>query len=257
MIADRPSFLKLSGISFVANGIPILSDMSFEIACGEYVGLVGPNGGGKTTLLRMVLGLERPTRGTIAIHGTTEALEKQRAKIGYVPQRISLDAGGFPATVKEVVGTGCTQRSGRITRSRCDTVVTESLERLDITHLSSKLIGELSGGERQKVYIARALAAGATALILDEPTVGIDAPSTESFYALLAELNQKEGMTVILVSHDIDVVAREARTVLCVNGRLICHGRPKDALTEEYMRLLYGREMRFVYHDPHLEPDAS
>lgn len=256
MIADRPLFLKLSDVGFVANGMPILSNVSFDIACGEYVGLVGPNGGGKTTLLRIILGLEKATSGSIAIHGETQALALQRSKIGYVPQRIALDAGGFPATVEEVVSTGCTQRSGRMSRSRSQAIVAAALQRLEITDLSSKLIGELSGGERQKAYIARALAAGATALILDEPTVGIDAPSTESFYALLARLNREEGMTIILVSHDIDIVAREARTVLCVNGRLICHGRPKDTLTAEYMRLLYGREMRFVYHDPHASTET-
>lgn len=256
MIADRPSFLKLSNVDYAPGGTPILSAISFDIACGEYVGIIGPNGAGKTTLLRLVLGLQQPTKGTIAIHGTSQALSVQRAKIGYVPQRVSADVGNFPASVAEVVATGCTQRTAQVDSRQREEIVKECLARLDITHLERCLIGELSGGERQKAYIARALAAGATALILDEPTVGIDAPSTEAFYSLLAKLNRDEGMTIVLVSHDIDVVAREARTVLCINGRLICHGRPKDALTEEYMRLLYGREMRFVYHDPHAETET-
>lgn len=257
MIADKESFLKVSGLSYVANGNPILSNISFEISCGDYVGIIGPNGGGKTTLLRLILGLEQPTAGTISIHGLSTGLSHQRAKIGYVPQRISSGTARFPASVREVVSTGCTQRAEYLTNQGRKAIVDASLSRLSIGHLANRIISDLSGGERQKVYIARALCAGATALILDEPTVGIDAPATEGFYALLAELNGKEGMTIILVSHDIDVVAREARSVLCVNGQLICHGRPKDALTEEYMRLLYGREMRFVYHDPHAETEDT
>lgn len=257
MIADRESFLKVSGLSYVANGNPILSNISFEISCGDYVGIIGPNGGGKTTLLRLILGLEKATKGTISIHGTSTGLPEQRAKIGYVPQRISSSATSFPASVEEVVSTGCTQRAEHLSHQERETIVEASLSRLGIKGLANRIISDLSGGERQKVYIARALCAGATALILDEPTIGIDAPSTEGFYALLAELNGKEKMTIIVVSHDIDVVAREARSVLCVNGQLICHGRPKDALTEEYMRLLYGREMRFVYHDPHAETEDA
>jgi zinc transport system ATP-binding protein len=214
----------LEHVSFVVAGKEILSGLTFEIRKGEYVGIIGPNGGGKTTLLRLLLGLAQPTHGTIAS-------EIEKAKIGYVPQRVSGDVT-FPATVEEVVASGI---FGNVERSEWR--IKRAMKTTGITHLRSQRIGTLSGGERQRVMIARALAGEPEVLFLDEPTSAIDPSSQEDFYDLLRDLHRK-GLTIVIVSHDTDTIAHEVQRILCLNRHLVCHGDPTDVMhkvhTEHY-----------------------
>jgi len=241
--------IEVRDLSFSYNGNPILQDITFDITEGEYLGIIGPNGGGKTTLFKLILGLLRPQAGEVLIYGEPQKGFRKKHLIGYVPQR-SLSDYYFPATVEEVVRSGRTARLGLLRRpSKEDNAAIENvMEVTDVARLRGRLIGQLSGGERQRVFIARALASEPRILILDEPDVGVDVNAQEKFYSFLGGLNSDLGITVLLISHDIDVVAHQAKTILCLNRRLVCHGAPREFITEEYMQKLYGKGVRFVLH---------
>lgn len=217
---------SLKHVSFAVAGKEILSGLTLEIRRGEYIGIIGPNGGGKTTLLRLLLGLEHPT------HGTIES-QIEKAKIGYVPQRVNGDLT-FPATVKEIVASGIVRPTSAHDAERR---ITTAMKTTDIARLRRQRIGTLSGGERQRMMIARALAGEPDVLFLDEPTSAIDPESQEDFYDLLRDLHRK-GLTIVIVSHDIDTIAHEVQRVLCLNRHLVCHGDPANVMhkahTEHY-----------------------
>lgn len=242
--------IELHNVSFQYNDTVVLNNLSFKIHKGDYVGLLGPNGGGKTTLLKLILGLLKPSSGTIHFLGETLDRSKQRALIGYVPQRIAQGDLSFPATVEEIVASGRTPRIGLFKKfTKNDHVLVHgALEIAGIVHYKKRLIGQLSGGERQRVFIARALASEPQILILDEPSTGVDLPSQEKFYGFLKELNEKHGITIIFVSHDIDVIANESHSVLCLNRELVCHVSPEEFIKEEYLEKLYGKKIHFLAH---------
>ena len=249
-VATKPVIVDMKHVSFRYGDVPVLDDVSFTITEGEYLGVIGPNGGGKTTLVKILLGLLKPTSGTVTVFGKDIAEFRDGFQIGYVPQRLAHADTQFPAIVREIVASGRTARVGlgrRFKQGDRD-AIEKALRVAEVVHIEDRRMGRLSGGERQKVLIARALAGDPNVLILDEPTVGVDIASQEKFYAFLADLNQKHGITIVFVTHDIDVIAREARSVLCLNHGLICHGSPKDFIKEEYMERLYGRKVQFVLH---------
>lgn len=241
--------IEVRDLSFSYDGNQVLKDITFTVEEGEYLGIIGPNGGGKTTLFKIILGLIAPDSGEVRIFGEPLGRFGRRHLIGYVPQR-SISDYYFPATVEEIVRSGRTPRLGLLRRfSRADNDAIERvMETTGISGVRDRLIGQLSGGERQRVFIARALAGEPRILILDEPDVGVDVTSQERFYTFIEDLNRNLGMTVLLISHDIDVVAHQARSVLCLNRRLVCHGSPKDFITEQYMQKLYGKKVKFILH---------
>jgi zinc transport system ATP-binding protein len=248
-MSEPKTCIDVREVSFSYNGNPILQDITFDVKEGEYLGIIGPNGGGKTTLFKVILGLLKPQTGEILIYGEPLASFGKKHLIGYVPQR-SLSDYYFPATVEEVVRSGRTARLGLLKRmSKEDSAAIERvMEVTDVAGLKGRLIGQLSGGERQRVFIARALASEPKILILDEPDVGVDVTAQEKFYSFLDDLNRNLGITILLISHDIDVVAHQAKTILCLNRRLVCHGPPRDFITEDYMQKLYGKQVRFILH---------
>ncbi len=227
----------------------VLDHVSFQIRSGDYVGILGPNGSGKTTLLRIILGILKPTRGTLHIFGEDSRTFKNNVWIGYVPQRAASSTNRFPATVEEVVTSGRTPRVGllRGLRAEDNTAIEQAMHTTHILHLRKRLMSRLSGGERQRVFIARALAAEPKVLILDEPTVGVDIGAQETFYHFLRAMNES-GMTILLVSHDIDVLAGEAKTILCLNRELICHVAAQDFITSDHLTKLYGEKGKFILH---------
>lgn len=238
-------------MSFRYGADPILQNISFTIERGDYVGLVGGNGSGKTTLLKLLLGLLKQTEGEIKIDDITVNDFRHWEKIGYVPQNVFRSDLGFPATVREVIESGHL-RGGqdfwcRFGSRNCNEVA-EAAERSGISHLLDKRIGELSGGERQRVFIARALVSQPELLVLDEPTTGIDAETEEKFYAFLSELN-RTGMTIILVSHDLEAITRQVKTVICLNRRLVCFGKPENLERPEVLRAMYGTEKHMLHHE--------
>lgn len=210
---------SLRNVSFHIDGKVILSSLSLDINRGEYIGIIGPNGGGKTTLLRLLLGLAQPTHGTIN-------RKIAPSRIGYVPQRMNGGDVTFPATVREIVASGIVTSLSSIERDRR---IRKAMNTTSILRLKDQRIGTLSGGERQRVMIARALAGEPEVLFLDEPTSAIDPGSQEEFYGFLRKLHGK-GLTVVMVSHDTDAISHEVGRVLCLNRHLVCHGTPDDVM---------------------------
>ena len=243
----------VKNLSFVVKEQTILSNISLEIFSSEYIAIIGPNGGGKTTLVRMLLGLEKPTNGEVKIYGKKLSHFKEWYKIGYVPQRASLVDGSFPATVLDIVNMGRTsQRRLFSALSKSDrTFVHDAMQKMDILDLADKMVGTLSGGQRQRVMIARALASNPKILILDEPNTGVDAASQKNFYALLRELNKKDGITIVFITHDIGVIADDIARLFTINQKAIICNNPKQTLSCEEMSSLYGIDAHLLHNHRH------
>lgn len=218
---DQPA-VQFSEVRFGYGGSsePVFRELSFSIEEGGYAGIVGGNGSGKTTALRLLLGLLRPSEGDIRLFGTPIGEFSAWESVGYVPQYVFQREREFPATVREIVESGhapgTESISCRFGMGHCHSV-DEALRVAEIEHLADRLIGELSGGERQRVFIARALVSNPRLLVLDEPTANIDVVSQEKFFAFLAALN-RSGMTIVLVSHDLDTVFDQTKTVFSLEN---------------------------------------
>ena len=243
----------VKNLSFNVRGQSVLSSISLEIFNGEYIAIIGPNGGGKTTLIRMLLGLEKPSTGTIKLFGKKLSNFNAWHKIGYVPQRASLVDANFPATVRDIVSMGRTaQRKLFSFMSKEDkAAVEDAMQKMDISNLKDKMVGALSGGQRQRVMIARALASKPEILILDEPNTGVDAISQRNFYALLAKLNTEENMTIVFITHDIGVIADDIGRLFTINQKAIVCNNPKEALSCEEMSVLYGIDAHLIHNHKH------
>lgn len=246
----KQPYIQVSNVNFKYGDNTVLEGITFDVKKGEYLGVIGPNGGGKTTLLKVMLGLLEPHTGTVKIEGEKVQDMKNRAIIGYVPQRVSQMANDFPATVEEIVASGRTPRIGLFNhRTPHDRKKIEwAMDVAEVTSFRKKLISELSGGQRQRVFIARALAGEPEILFLDEPTVAIDYALSKKFYAFMADLNKKLGITILFVSHDIDCVAKEVSSVICVHKTLVCHTSPKDLMKNGHLEKLYGRDVAAIHH---------
>lgn len=229
-----------------------LSDINISIYPGDFLAIVGPNGSGKSTLLKLILGILRVQSGSIYMNGKNMKSQKKLTGIGYVSQKANASSGGFPATVFEVVRSGLIQIKPLFKKfNKLDEQKVEAmLERLNITHLKDKNISQLSGGQQQRVFIARALISNPSVLVLDEPTVGIDAKHVAQFYELLAQLKM-EGITILLVTHDIGVVVDTATQVACLNQHLHFHGTTHQfkSLDEVEISKIYGHPVQFVDHN--------
>ena len=212
--------IAFDDVSFHYPGRPeVLKDVSFSIQGGSYVGIVGPNGGGKSTLLHLMVGVLTPTNGTIHIFGHSIHDAHHHIDIGFVPQRASQDLTFFPATVEEIVASGRIRHHVLHKHDDHDMLaIDEALSITDILDLRKRRIGTLSGGQMQRVMIARSLAAKPEVLLLDEPTVGVDRPSQKAFYELLRRLHTELKLTILLVSHDISAVEHDLTDMLYVDG---------------------------------------
>lgn len=195
-----------------------LKSVNLRLPAGEFVGIVGPNGAGKTTLLKLAAGIILPKRGFVTIAEKPPRVASQIGLIGYVPQLQNDSSVGFPATVREIVGLG-TLRNLRKSRLH---IIRHMLELTGLSGYENTRIDELSGGYRQRMLVARALAQNPRVLLLDEPTSGIDAPSCQKLFELLRNINDKLGVTIVMVSHDIANVTEYTRRIICVN-RGICY----------------------------------
>jgi len=252
-IKFRVPIFDVKNLNFNIRGQDILSNISLEIYNGEYIAIIGPNGGGKTTLIRMLLGLEQLTSGEIKIFGKKLTTFKEWNKIGYVPQRASLVDANFPATVLDIVKMGRVAKRGIFSRmSKEDNeAVFDAMAKMDIENLKDKMVGTLSGGQRQRVMIARALASSPEILILDEPNTGVDMASQQRFYALLSKLNKEENMTILFITHDIGVIADDIGRLFTVNQNAIICNNPKEAMSCEEMSELYGIEAHLIHNHKH------
>ncbi len=247
---DGTGCIECVNVDFSFGSLPVLERVSFTLHCGDYVGIVGPNGGGKTTLVKLLLGLLHPSRGTITIGGETPLQARRSGRIGYVPQRIVQTDYPFPATAEEIVRSGRTAVGPlfRMPDAKDAATARQAMEMTDTLRLKDRLIGQLSGGERQRVFIARALAAGPEILILDEPTTGVDAGAREKFYAFLKGINRDLGLTILLVSHEMEVMTNEVRSILCLNRTLLCHAPSGTVQSAKILEQMYGSGVTPVRH---------
>ncbi len=242
---DRSMIVELDDVCFAYETERVLHDVSLSIGPREFVCAIGPNGGGKTTLLRLVLGRLRPQRGAVRVFGEEPRAVSQR--IGYVPQYLRFDPQ-FPVSVSDVVLMGRIGCRPGGWYDRADRVaVQEALAEVDLAGSMNRSFADLSGGQRQRVLIARALACQPELLLLDEPMVNLDRVTEQKLYALFRQLSQR--MTVVLVSHDVGVVANIADRVLCVNRSVAVH--PVSELTGDVIQATYGEEVALVDHGHH------
>jgi zinc transport system ATP-binding protein len=233
-----PLAVELRQVSFAyGNGPPVLRNVDLGIGVGEFVAIAGPNGGGKTTLLRVLLGLEEPTRGEALLFGEPASRFSQRSKIGYLAQRAQLGVDA-PATVREVVSAGRVPVTGLFgpTRRRDREIVAEAINRVGLGALADRPLQRLSGGQQQRAFIAKALAAEPSLLVLDEPTTGVDVEAQEALAALLDRLHRELDVTVLYVSHEFGSVERFVERLVLVRGEIVFDGSPN--------------ELPGVWHDP-------
>jgi zinc transport system ATP-binding protein len=219
--------VRVRDLSFAyRHGVHVLENVSLDVAAGEFVAIAGPNGGGKTTLLRLVLGLERPAAGTVTVFGRT-AGGRGGTRVGYLPQR-ALVGGDAPVTVREIVSAGRLGPSGVVgpLRRADREAVVHAISRVGLADRADRPLRELSGGQQQRAFIAKALAAEPMLLALDEPTTGVDAASQESFAALLRELNDELGVTILYVSHEFGAVEHVVNRLVLVRGGIVFDGPP-------------------------------
>lgn len=240
--------LEITNLSVFYGEDCALENISLNVAEHEFLGIIGPNGGGKTTLLKAILGLVQPQSGTVRIFG--QSGDKARRSIGYVPQFSRFDRR-FPISVEEVVLMG--RLAGRspwfVRYDTKDRALVESLlGRLEIADLKQRQIGQLSGGQLQRVLIARALAVEPRILILDEPTASVDSASKTRIYEILKELNKE--MTILIVTHDLSAVSSNIDKIACLNQQLFYHGRTE--LEAGLVEKVYGCPVDLIAHGvPH------
>ena len=248
---DPEPVIQIKDLWFSWDGNPVLENVDVTLGEGDFASVVGPNGGGKTTLLKLMLGLLRPDRGTVRLFGTTP--RRARPLVGYVPQSYFYDTA-FPVRVIDVVLMGRLDKTPRLgpyrradRRSAC-----EALEQVELYDLRHRQLSQLSGGQRQRVLIARALACEPRMLLMDEPTANLDVSSEVELYRMLRVLNQR--MTILVVSHDIGFVSSFVQKVICVNRRVVVH--PTSDLSGDIIQEIYGSDVCMIRHD-HRNEDSD
>jgi zinc transport system ATP-binding protein len=234
--------VSVQSVSYNYNSESVLENVSFDIEEGDFLGIIGPNGAGKTTLFHCMLGLLNTYSGRITI--LNQDIKKNKnifKKIGYIPQKKSIDQK-FPLTVQELV-------SLSLPRNTPKNVVFEILKQVGLYNMKNKTIGQLSGGQQQRVLIAKALVNNPLILMLDEPTNELDQKSQHDFYFLLKELNEKNKITIIWTSHDMDAVNKYANKVACINKRMFFHGDKSEFFsTEDHLRNYSESTMQIHMH---------
>lgn len=237
--------VEMAGINFEYDGMSVLEDINLVIERGDFLGIIGPNGSGKTTLLKIMLGIIKTKQGTIKLFGEDIRSFKDWHRIGYVPQHaINFDVN-FPASVFEVVSMGRFSKKGLLRKlgEKDIQIINEALEIVGLKEYKDKRAGELSGGEKQRVFIARALASEPELLILDEPTAGVDVRVQKEFYDFLEKLNKERKITLVLVTHDIGTITSRVGKLACMNKKLFPECHP-----EEFFEGIPIEGMKVVHH---------
>jgi ABC-type Mn2+/Zn2+ transport system ATPase subunit len=244
--------LSVENLCVKADNRHLIENITFSVEEGRIIAIIGPNGAGKTTLIRAILGLIPYSPGSVLFFGHSMKQVNSHGRVGYVPQKLEFDRT-FPLTVSELLGFTVPPIYSFpfIRRKGEKRHIGELLEIVGVNELADRSIGSLSGGELQRVMIAKAIVNDPKILFLDEPASGVDIEGQERFYDLIKRLNKEKGLTVILISHDLNVVYRFADSVLCMNRRLICTGRPAETLTDEVIKTVYGEMMGAYIHSCH------
>ena len=248
---EKTPVLEVSDLNVNRTGSVVIEDANFTIQRGDYVGIVGPNGGGKTTLLLSLLNITPRTKGTIRFFGQDIESFSSWEKVAYVPQNAVNFDSHFPLTVRELVSLGRVNRSnlGRTLKRTDLEAVDNSLEFMGISDIANRRIGQLSGGQKQRVFVAKALVRNPEIILLDEPIVGVDAKTQEKFYKKLSDLNVKKGITILLVTHDLTAVFCRMSKVMCINRWVNVSEITADLKPEDVLSKAYGEHFHFVFHE--------
>lgn len=241
--------IEINELSVNRGSVTVLQKVSFQVATGDYVGIVGPNGSGKTTLMKAILGLLSYT-GCVYFHGQPLTTFLTQHPLGYLPQKMSFLDQRFPATAKEIVLSGVYPRKSfpkKLSRQDSE-AADEIMNTLEISQLSDKPIGRLSGGQQQRVLLARALVQQPKILILDEPTVALDPQSREIFYNTIQRLNREHFVTVLLVSHDVSSVGEFASKLLYLDRRVVFYGSFETFCQSTAMSHYFGVSQHLICH---------
>lgn len=242
--------IQVRSLNVMRSGALVIKDANFDVMRGDYVGIVGPNGGGKTTLLLAILGQIPRSSGSIRLFGKELEGFDEWERVAFVAQdAINFDAN-FPLTVRELVSLGRLGRNklGRRLGREDWEEVDATLEFMGLSEVADRRIGELSGGQKQRMFVAMALVRNPDVIILDEPVAGIDAVTQEKFYQKMSDLNQRKGITIMMVSHDLSAVFCRMSKVICVNKEVnVAEIRP-DVDLEGVLRKAYGEHFHFVFH---------
>lgn len=243
MNAKNDIVVSLREVTFAYETLPVIENATLDIAPNEFASIIGPNGGGKTTLLKLILGLLRPSSGEVLVFG--EPPHRVRHRIGYSPQHPRYD-WAFPISVLDVVLMARLERHwiGHYVR-KDKAAALEALDELGVADLAPRPFDALSGGQRQRVLVARAIASDPEILLLDEPTANVDMASGNKLLEILEQLNAR--MTILMVSHDLGFVAQAVQSVICVNRQVVVH--PTSDITGQNIIDIYGADLRMVRHD--------
>ncbi|MFZ5966992.1 MAG: metal ABC transporter ATP-binding protein [Bacillota bacterium] len=246
--------VEIKDLSFGYDQNIVLEDISLYIYRGDYLGIVGPNGAAKSTLIKLILNILQPTKGSIELFGQEIKSFKDWGKIGYVSQKATSFNTGFPATVEEVIAANLYSQIGlfKPVKKHHKERVREALSVVGMEAYQKRLIGNLSGGQQQKVFIARALVSQPEVIFLDEPTVGIDLKSQGEFYQLMKRLNEELGITIVMVSHDIGAITENVSRVACMGDKkLSVHHQCCNVPFGEVLSKFYGDKMKLLVHHHH------
>lgn len=248
-VNHEKNIIEVKDVYFSYNGENVLENIDLNIHQGDYLGIIGPNGSGKTTLVKIILGLLKPQKGEVKIFGEPLSKFKEWHKIGYVPQKIQVDPQ-FPATVWEVVSMGRYggKKFWEQINSHDRKHIDRALREVDLLDLKDRQVGDLSGGQLQRVFIARALVTEPEVIFLDEPATGVDIETQKQFYALLKKLNQELNLTLIIISHDLETMAQETTEVACINKTMCYEKNPKEMTKHDMIKAMYGEHKFFIGH---------
>ncbi|MGB8952803.1 MAG: metal ABC transporter ATP-binding protein [Candidatus Aminicenantales bacterium] len=235
--------IEVKNVSYSYAHEPVILNVSLSIRTGDFLAVLGPNGSGKTTLLKIMLGLLKSSEGSVSIMGKPIDEFTEWQKIGYIPQKATHFDPLFPASVREVVAMALlsTKKFFQMTGTEEEASIHHALKQVGMEAYENRRIGSLSGGEQQRVFIARAVVNQPQILFLDEPTTGVDRDMQEHFYEILNILNKRAGMTIVLVTHDIGIVNTHITQVACLNQRLVYHGSHSEFChSEEFKNMIAG-----------------
>jgi zinc transport system ATP-binding protein len=237
------------------NSTVALEDINLDVNEKEIVSIVGPNGSGKTTLIKAIMGFKKPFRGSVKVLGKSPSAIINSGIIGYLPQNVAYD-NKFPVKAFDVIAMSCFAKKRfieRLTRNEREQIF-RILRKVEMDHFAHHHFGSLSSGQKQRILIARALSIHPVMLILDEPSTGLDAVAQDSFYHLLSTLRDNEGLTIIMVSHDIGTVSLFVDRIACLNRKIHFHGTPAKCFeSQKTMQAVFGKNVQFLFHDKNCE----
>jgi zinc transport system ATP-binding protein len=247
---ESPVVLEIRDLSVSRSNSLVIEDATFYIHRGDFVGIVGPNGGGKTTLLKAILGILPSRNGIIRIFGEDVKSYSHWERVAYISQEATDFDPSFPMSVRELVALGRLNKSntGRRLKEEDWRAVDEALNFMGISDISHKRIGNLSGGQKQRAFMAKCLVRNPQIIILDEPVTGVDAETQEKFYKKLSNLNAERGVTILVVTHDLTAVFCRMSKVICVNRKVNVSDIAEDMDPDQVLRQAYGEHFHFVFH---------